>query len=96
MIEFSAKTQFLKTHTETELVELRKLLENPILKEAMIFTMASLADKISGGTGPAEHALILYGAREFRQNLLNLPEPELEYKEPPQKQRQPVPTPDGR
>jgi len=68
MIELSAKTHYLKTHTDTELVALREALAKPEVKEALVYAMADMAEE----GFPTEY---LIGARLFRARLLNLAEP---------------------
>jgi hypothetical protein len=84
MITLSAKDDFLKRHTPEQLAEVSRAVQNSTVKTAMIYAMSSLADEIaSANANAAAHALILYGAKKFRDKLLNIAEPEVAPKELP-------------
>ncbi len=96
MTDLTAKTHYHKTHTEAQRTALIQHVTSPEVKEAMVYVMASLADDISAGQDAAAHVLILYGARKFREKLVNLGELVEEVAPLPTKQFKPVPTQDGR
>lgn len=89
MIELSAKAQFLKAHTENEIVTLREVMARPDVKRLMIYSLALLAEQ---GLTLEQ----LSGARAYQMAMLNLPEPLEIPKTEPQKTFKKVPTPDGR
>jgi len=91
MITLSSKSHFQKLHTPDQLAAVKQGVDNTVTRTAMIYVMAQIADELALSTDPASHKLVLYGARLFRDKLLNITEPEAVQRELPRIELEDVP-----